>query len=70
MASWVAGAVFAASFVALLVLSATPYWHPGNEFVAFCDQVWKASGLTFLVLAALPYGVAIARRAGSVFSSS
>ena len=62
LAAWTAGALFGASFVALLVLSATSYWHPENEFVAFCDQIWKASGVTFLVLSALPYGVAVVRR--------
>ena len=66
LAAWTAGALFGASFVGLLVLSATSYWHPENELVAFCDQIWKASGVAFLFLSALPYGVALVRRvAGS-----
>ena len=68
IASWVSGATFGASFAALLILSATSYWQPDNELVSFCDQVWKVSGLTFLVLAALPYGVTLYRRTTSAFS--
>ena len=68
LASWTAGALFAGSFVALLVLSATSYWHPGNELVEFCDQVWKASGVAFLFLSALPYGVALVRRVAGATS--
>lgn len=70
LASWTAGALFAASFAALLVLSATSYWHPDNELVEFCDQVWKASGAAFLFLTALPYGIALVRRVTSAVSSS
>ncbi|MGH7804918.1 MAG: hypothetical protein ACREQJ_11270 [Candidatus Binatia bacterium] len=68
LASWTAGAVFGTSFAALLVLSATSYWQPGNPLVELCDQIWKASGVAFLTLAALPYAVAVVRRVTTAFS--
>lgn len=46
--------VFAVSFLALLVLSATPEWRPDNELVVFCDRVWRVSGLAALMLSLIP----------------
>jgi hypothetical protein len=46
--------VFAASFVVLLVASATPYWTPQNEWLVLCDQLWRVSGLAALVLGLVP----------------
>lgn len=52
--SWAATSVFAISFAALLVLSATDYWQPGNGVVNLCDRAWRISGATALTLGAIP----------------
>jgi len=59
-ASRLAWSLFALSFTTLLVLSASPYWYPGNDWLVICDQVWKMSGLAGLALSVVPYF----RRAG------
>jgi cytochrome c oxidase assembly factor CtaG len=53
-ASFVAVAVFAASFTALLVLSATSYWRPDNEWLGSLDVAWRVSGLIAVVLGVIP----------------
>lgn len=67
VASWIVGAVFAVSFGGLLVLSAGPDWQPENHWVVLFDRLWKASGLTFLALGALPYVVGLVRRVRGLF---
>ncbi len=52
--SWVATSVFAISFAALLVLSATDYWQPENRVIILCDRAWRISGATALTLGAIP----------------
>jgi hypothetical protein len=66
--AWVAGALFVTSFLGLLGLSATSYWTPDNPWVSLLDQVWKGSGVTFVALGCVPYGVAGARRARRILT--
>ena len=48
--AWVSTAVFAASFVGLLTLSATSYWIPDNPWILFLDRAWRISGAFGLCL--------------------
>ena len=52
--SWLCISLFIGSFIALLGLSATSYWEPGNPWIGFLDHVWRASGLLEIVLWSIP----------------
>lgn len=52
--SWTTTTVFALSFAALLVLSATEYWQPGNSLIHLCDRIWRISGALALTLGSIP----------------
>ncbi len=61
LGSWLAVGTFAVCFVALLGLSATPYWTPDNPWLPLLDHGWRASGLLALVLGLTPYAIRLGR---------
>ena len=66
--SWLTIAAFAASFTALLVLSATPHWGPNNPLIDLCDRVWRISGLLALLLGTIPYVRRVVRKLSGLFT--
>ena len=66
--SWICVSVFAASFIALLGLSATPYWAPDNSWLTFLDRVWRVSGFLGICLWGIPYLGRLGRWFGELFS--
>lgn len=66
--AWVCMVVFAASFIGLLVLSATIYWTPQNSWIALLDRGWRISGAVGLLLWALPRAAKATRWLGQLFS--
>jgi len=65
--AWVCTAVFAASFLGLLTLSATPYWLPDNPWILFLDVAWRVSGAVGLCLWLLPRLAGATRWVGRLF---
>ncbi|MBI2963732.1 MAG: hypothetical protein HYY35_08265 [Deltaproteobacteria bacterium] len=66
--AWVCMVVFAASFVGLLVLSATVYWTPENSWIALLDRAWRISGAVGVLLWALPRAAHATRWLSQLFS--
>ena len=65
--AWISTAIFAASFVGLLTLSATPFWIPDNPWILFLDGAWRISGAVGLCLWLLPRLAGATRWLGRLF---
>lgn len=66
--AWVCTAVFAASFLGLLAISATPYWTPDNAWTGYLDGAWRISGTFGLALWLLPRIAGASRWVAQLFS--
>ncbi|MGH7823232.1 MAG: hypothetical protein ACREQ9_26020 [Candidatus Binatia bacterium] len=68
LVSWIAVSIFAATFVALLVLSGTGSWRPDNDWLFVLDRALRISGVVGLIVWLIPYLARLARWIGAVFS--